>query len=267
MARNRQDRINDFTQFYNNSVDLFTALRENDPRTEKLHNMYRFYVCPGSRGGTNNQRVVDVFFGHRPFESLLAGRIWSALPEQGATLLFSRDDGGYIHISLYPACTEDRKPFENFVTLYPRVDPKKLHRKTFIRRVWRNFIAYMECTSLDGDPTRWQRLRIAYLRKIKHLTVSDRFQPTKASVFGLEVLKWVFTVGLSGLLILFIGRYIPSPDAQTDQLKKMNINLEEISRQLNKLSSEKSQTPTHPKPKDSLTPNGKTIAPKGKNTD
>lgn len=261
MSRNRQDRIKDFDQFYNYANELFKELYENDPRSDKFK-VHSFYVSPGSRAGTNDPRVVDIFFGKRPFESLKSGGTWAALVEEGATLLLTRDDSGFIHVILYPACTERQRPIEDFITLYRRLDPQRLNDSNFIRSLWYDLIAYMECTSLDGQPNFCHRFRIKYLRIFRHLTVKEVFQPTKASVFGMDVLKWVFTVGLSGLLVFFVTKYSPSPDVQTEQLKQVNKNLEEISKQVNKLSPDNRKSSSQPYLKDSIISNGKSAGTK-----
>ncbi|WP_064198646.1 MULTISPECIES: hypothetical protein [Emticicia] len=62
MARTRQDRRNDFDEFFRTAVATFTEFRDNDPRAEKFQNIYMLNICPGSRAGETNNRVVEVFW-------------------------------------------------------------------------------------------------------------------------------------------------------------------------------------------------------------
>lgn len=237
MARTRQNRKDDFDEFYRTAVATFTSFRDNDSRAEKFERIYMLSVCPGSRAGGTNDRVVEVFWGSRPFRTITLGRTWTAITEYGATLLFERDDNEFVIISLFPANTDNRKPIESSVSLKLWVDPIKLRDEAYLKKFWDDFIAYMEHTSLDGNPNILQRLRVSYLRIFMHLVIDNKWTPTKFSVFGREVFKWVLTVGLSGVIIYFLTQLSQPKATETEiQLKEVNRKLEMVSKQLDEIS-------------------------------
>ena len=245
MARTRRDRRNDFEEFYVAAAATFIEFRDNDPKTEKFQNIYMLNICPGSRAGGTNNRVVEVFWGSRPFETITQGRNWTALTEYGATLLYERDDSGFVIVSIYPANTDNRKPIESSITLDIWLDPIKLKDKFFLKNHWNDLMAYMEITSLDGNPTFLQRQRVSYLRTFKNLIVDNKWTPTKFSVFVREVFKWVLTVGLSGIIIYILTQLTHPKTTETEiQLKELNGNLEKVSKQLDKISEGNSDLKT-----------------------
>ena len=245
MARTRQERRNDFDEFYNSAEDTFIAFRDKDARAEKFERIYMLSVCPGSRAGGNNNRIVEVFWGSRPFETITQGNSWKALTEYGATLLFERDDSGYVIISIYPAGTDNKKPIESSISLKLWIDPIKLKDKSFLKARWNDFMTYMECTSLDGNPNIWQRFKISYLRNFKHLVVDKKWQPTKFSEFSKDVLKWILTVGLSGVIIYFVTLFSQPKTTETEiQLKEINENLESVTTKLDNISNSSSELNT-----------------------
>jgi hypothetical protein len=237
MARTRQERRNDFDEFFRTAVATFTEFRDNDPRAEKFQNIYMLNICPGSRAGGTNNRVVEVFWGSRPFETITQGRNWTTLTEYGATLLYERDDSGFVIVSIYPANTDNRKPIESSITLDIWLDPIKLKDKSYLKKNWNDLMAYMESTSLDGNPTFLQRKRVSYLRTFKNLVIDSKWTPTRFSVYVREVFKWVLTVGLSGIIIYILTQLTQPKTTETEiQLKEVNRNLETVSKQLDKIS-------------------------------
>lgn len=90
MKRNRQDRNKDFDTFYDKSKGIFRNLQQSDRRTEKFEREHMLCVCPGSRNGGTDKRVVEVFWGSKIFETETQGRHWKSLTEQGSTLFFYR---------------------------------------------------------------------------------------------------------------------------------------------------------------------------------
>jgi hypothetical protein len=237
MTRTRINRRNDFEAFFNSAKTTFIEFRDNDKRAEKFQNIYRLYVCPGSRASVQNKRVVEIFWGSRPFDAITEERSWTALPEYGATLLFAMDDNGHVIISLYPAYTENRKPLETCITLHIWLDPSKLLEKSFLKDCWDHFMAYMEYTSLDGNPSKIQKLKVWYLRNFKFLIMDNKLTPTKFSVFIKSVLKMVLTAVFSGAVLIYIVTNMtkPSTTETENQLKELNKNLENISKYLDSI--------------------------------
>lgn len=229
MKEKRLQKIQEFEKFYDNCNSVFTNLRDTDSRVEIFQNEYMLCICPGSRARENEKRIIEVFWGARLYEFETKGKQWKGLKETGATLFFYRNDTGDLAISLYPAKTEFRQPIENYIAMYEWLNPKKLNTHKFVKSLWNDFIAYMECTSLDGKPTISQRLRISYLRYIKHLVIDNKWTPTKFSVFYKDIFKWVLTVGLSGIIIYVLTIMTQPKTSETEiQLKELNKNLEMV---------------------------------------
>ena len=238
MKEKRLQKIKDFESFYDNSESIFTEFREKDKRVEVFQNEHILCICPGSRAGGNEKRIVEVFWGARVYEFETKGKNWKSLSETGATLFFYRNDTGDVTISLYPAKTKYRQPIEDYIALHEWVDPKKLNDQKFIKSLWNDFIAYMEYTSLDGKPTYLQKLRVWYLRQFKHLVIKQTWTPTKFSEFIKRVLKTSTSVIFSGAVLIFLINLMTKPTT-TDteiQLKEVNKNLEKLSTQLDNIS-------------------------------
>ncbi len=260
MKEKRLQKIKDFETFYDNCDSIFTVLRNNDNRAVIFQNEYILYICPGSRAGGNEKRIIEIFWGARPYEFETTSTQWKSLKETGTTLFFYRNDTGDITIYLYPAKSEFRQPIENHIALYEWLDPKQLNSQKFIKSLWNDFMAYMECTSLDGKPTFAQRTRISYLRNFKHLVVDNKWTPTKFSLFNKEVLKWVLTVGLSGVIIYIVTLLTQPQTTETEiQLRQVNKSLETVSKQLDKISANNNSTNTLSVALDSIQINTKQI--------
>src|SRR5690606_38982747 len=183
MKEIRLKKIEAFDNFFDNCDSIFGKLRDEDKRVEKFEREYMLRVCPGSRAGGSEKRIVEVFWGFRPYEFSTQGKNWKSLVEYGSTLFFYRNDTGDITITLYPAKTDFRKPTEDHIVLHEWFDPRKLNNHNFIKSLWNDFIAYMEVTSLDGKPDRIQKIRILYLRNFKPLVIESKWRETKFSVF------------------------------------------------------------------------------------
>ncbi|EQD44702.1 hypothetical protein B2A_09513, partial [mine drainage metagenome] len=133
--------------------------------------------------------------------------------EQGASLRYIRQDTGKVLVCLYPARTEGTRPLEDMVLLTEVKDPQELQTNKTLRchLVW--LAAYMAKTSLDGAITLPQRLLMGYLWVFKRHYIRRRLQPTRAWVAVGYIVKWVFTVSLSGVLLYTIQRRWPPPDS------------------------------------------------------
>ncbi|WP_398452189.1 hypothetical protein AB3466_14035 [Sphingobacterium thalpophilum] len=240
MKEIRIQKINDFIKFSDSSEDIFKKFRDNDNQAEKFERDYMLTICPKGRGPHNNNRIVEIFWGARPYENQSTGKTWRSLVETGATLYFYRNDSGDVTVYLYPAKTENIQPIESLICLYRFLDPKELNKETFLKKLWDDFIAYMEVTSLDGNPTRRQRSRIYYLRNFKHLVIDKKWQNRRASDFLKDVLKWTFTVALSGIGIFFFALMNDSDKNFKESLveiKKLNAAAENIELQLKILNT------------------------------
>lgn len=239
MKRSRKDRIDSFEEFYNTAKETFNSFQKNDQKAQEFENLYMLCVCPGSRNGGSNNRIVEVFWGSRAYETIAKGKLWTSLAEYGATLHFERSDTGHVTVFLNPAGTKNLKQIESSIILKHWFDPIRLKDHKFLKGLWNDFMAYMECTSLDSKPSFSQRLRILWLRFFRHLVIDSKWMPKKSSLFIKDVLKWVFTVGLSGAIILVITLWTKPSTTQSEiDLKEINKNLDTISKQLKKISGD-----------------------------
>lgn len=238
MSEERLRRIKDFDKFYDDCETIFKNLRDNDKRGVFFQNEYMLCICPGSRAGGTDKRIVEIFWGARLYEYQTQGTKWRGLKEQGATLLFYRNDTGHITISLFPSYTEFREPIESQIMLYRWKDPKALNNHKFIQSLWDDFMAYMEFTSLDGKPSYYQRLKISYFRNFKHLVISKKSHPTRFGETIKKIIIWSVTVGFSGVFIyIFTLLTLPKNTETIFQLKEINNNLDKVSKQLEYNSS------------------------------
>ncbi|GAA4363919.1 hypothetical protein GCM10023185_32990 [Hymenobacter saemangeumensis] len=226
MSTSRIKRIEDFEKFYSQSTQTFKRFLKQDEAAQEFERLYMLNVCPGSRNGGTNPRIVEISWGHRLFESIARDRSWQALTENGATLLYERSDTGHVIVSLYPAYTNTRKPIESSITLAIWKDPAFLNQPRYLQRHWNQFVAYMECTSLDGNPTWKQRLDVWYLRHFKHLIIADKWMPVKALEYAKDVLKYVLTVGLSGSIIYLVTVLTAKPADNKAELEIKQVRSE-----------------------------------------
>lgn len=196
--KDREDRYEIFSSFQNDAVSIFGELQREDSSASIFEEVYMLNICPGGRMGRDNDRIVDVFFGSRSYDynvNLSGSR--KVFREQGASLLFMRNDDGYITIKLYPAHIDSGESLENSILLDDRIHPRKLKNHRFIKSIWNDFITYMTCTCLDGHPTLKMRFRVIFLESTRTLIVEGKKQPRKICNVVNEVLK--------NAIMIFIG--------------------------------------------------------------
>jgi hypothetical protein len=205
----RQQRYVAFQEFLNSANARFKALGDLNPAAKRFDEIYSLCITPGGRHGGANQRQLEVFFGSRPYEAQeyldsSAHRAIKVLSEQGATLEFVRDDLGRVHVYLYPAASEGMKPQEDAIELDTVSDTAKLAQDATLAHYFRLLVAYMQCTCLEGLPTRRDRFTVAMLRFFCHRSIDGRLDGPRFSVALREIAKWGFTVGLSGTLLAVV---------------------------------------------------------------
>ena len=233
MNSKRTKRISLFDAFYDSSVVTFSSFESKNKRAHRFKDIYSFYVKPGDIAETIDKRRIVIFWGKRPYETFVQGSSWQSFAESGATLIYERDDNGFIHISLYPAQTERQRPIETSIFLNLSVTPKKLQSKKFLHRNWKDLVSYMELTSLEGNPNLFQRYRISYLRNFKYLNVNTFLTPPKVKVMLKEIAKYVITVGLSGFIIFMVN--IADQSKSENKLEEINTTLRVISTKLDSI--------------------------------
>ena len=206
MTKDRLDRINNFEEFYKTAYITFSEFLDNDNRVNDFNEIYGLHITPKSENDEFDKRTVAISWGYRKYDRIIdiENNTKKALLENGATLYYERLDSGHVVILLYPASTENRKPIEDCITLKRRINPKKLKDKRFLKNNLNDLIAYMESTSLDGNPSFIQKVRISYLRTFKHLIIDKKAKPTTISKYLKSTAKFVVSVGLSGFIIYLI---------------------------------------------------------------
>jgi hypothetical protein len=206
MTKDRLDRINDFEEFYKTAYVTFNEFLNSDNRVKDFKEIYGLNISPKNETDEYDKRTVAISWGFRKYDRIIdiENNTKKALVENGATLYYERLDSGHVVILLYPAHTENRMPIEDSITLKRRIDPKELKDKRFLKNNWNDLIAYMESTSLDGNPSFLQKMKISYLRTFKHLIIDKKARPTRFSNYLKYTFKFVGSVGLSGFIIYII---------------------------------------------------------------
>ncbi|MBA0204999.1 hypothetical protein [Pectobacterium aroidearum] len=219
----RQNRYIAFEKFYKKSKSFF-EIYANSTKSERLKNLYSFYIIPGGRYGGVDKKVIEIFYGSRPFSSVTrigsdSKRIRAIERAHGATLAYERTDDGKVICSLTPASSENFHHPEEFIILDIVKNPDELIKKSIWH--WRFFQAYMECTCLDGEPNLFQNICVFYLRNVKEYVVNGTLQKRKLTKFFCEIAKYTVTVGLSGFIILFITRFKDTANSnQAEEMQK-----------------------------------------------
>lgn len=113
---------------------------------------------------------------------------------------------GYISIFLYGAKTDTRCPIEDAIVLKSCISPKKLLKSSFKHELWNNLLAYMECTSLDGNPNKCQSIRVFKLRLLKSMVVDGKSISSQFSRDLQKAIFYILNIGLSGCLLFGIQR-------------------------------------------------------------
>ncbi|MBU2830077.1 hypothetical protein [Acidithiobacillus ferriphilus] len=233
---NRQSRYKDFEKFANDAEARFTALRDADERAKNFSNFYSFYAVKGGAMGGIDKRVFEVFFGNRPidhvqtFEPQGGGfpqKQDKRLTERGGTLRYERTDVGTVVCTLFPANTKDFCQREDSIVLDWIVKPKALHSSRKLQSHWRAFISYMECTSVDGEPSALDKIRVGYLRFTRLLVIDGRVAKRKVVETVEKIVGYALTIGLSGFLLMLINVVGSSGDKE-----KVKAEIEAVSHQL-----------------------------------
>ncbi|KZN12584.1 hypothetical protein [Marinomonas sp. TW1] len=203
----RRNRYTAFDNFSKGSKELFLAYGNSTVKSKRLNGLYSLCISPGGRYGGLSKKNVDVFYGNRPFDSIIEMRPDYQMTEKletayGATLSYQRTDDGQVLCYLAPAGSANFNHPEDCILLGMVKNPAKLAHKT--KWHWRMFQAYMESTCLDGRPSLFQKILVSYLRNFKTCVVNKTVQKRRVAVFLSELAKYTVTVGLSGFIILII---------------------------------------------------------------
>lgn len=216
----RLSRRFDFDFFAKGASSAFKGIADKDPRHGPLVRTYAFYALPGGRDGGHDKRVVEIFYGQRPFESVqevvrrehsLPALRHRLLTERGATLLYERGDNGVVLCTLYPACSENYRRREEAIVLAIIRGTHVLTGTPTLERHWRAFMSYMQYTSLEGEPTVLDRCRVWWLLGTRVLIVDTKSEVARVWTWLGRIAFYSVTVGLSGSLLAFVQWWFGKP--------------------------------------------------------
>jgi hypothetical protein len=151
MPTHRSDRYRAFQDFCAEADTVFKGLATQDPRHADLTKVYSFYVCPGGAMGGTDKRLLEIFYGSRPFDQVSqiqqspnapAHVSKQFLAESGARLRLVRADSGLVTCLLIPAVTEAYRAREDSILLEEFLEPAKLPGRAAAH--WRALSSYMQ---------------------------------------------------------------------------------------------------------------------------
>jgi hypothetical protein len=200
--RRLEDAKMEFRSFKQRSLPDVKTLCEDNKRFKPLERMFNFYV------DSADEDRLQLWFGSRSmFRKNPQG---SVAVEKGLTLLYTLGPSGQVAVVLYPAISDLSRPIEEYIFLGLGFQTAyQLH--TRLRSDIADLVAYGYVTSLDGDPTIREKLRVWWLRQMKPMQVDGIFtKPTglRRLYWGLEfILKTISRTVVNALLkpALIIG--------------------------------------------------------------
>lgn len=177
----RRDRKYNWEFFFRHSKEFFSQIARLDPRIQEFGKLYSFVTIPGGRNGGRDRRMVEVFFGTRPFDREYRDRLGDEpgadllILESGATLQYYRQDDDRVVVFLYPpvAITE-RNPSPNAYILDVIRHTHVLTGTGRLKRHLRYLLATMETYSIDANPTLIDRAYIFWMQKTKYHVIGPK---------------------------------------------------------------------------------------------
>ncbi len=216
----RARRLQVYGLFLSDVKSCFAEIAAADPRHADFNQIYRLCLVPGGTMGGVDDRLFDVFYGSRPFDSVteivpgeatpFGRRQCRTLREWGARLEYLRMDNGMVLCCLHPARSENIEPLEQRLIL-GWIDPAALTGRGTLERHWRAFMSYMECTCLEGEPTLGDRLRVGWLRFTRSRVLGGKHERPRWITMGGWTLWFASTVGLSGFVLELVKRAFGAP--------------------------------------------------------
>lgn len=201
--RRRRGRRSCYEIFYRGAKADFQRIAEADPRAADLKQLYGLHIVPGGRGGGLDKRMVEVFFGQRPFDSeqrtdeINGGfrRRTVTISEFGAALQYYRQDNDSVVVFLHAAGTRDNYKSANRMILGIVRDPCILTGAPRLKRHFDDLISVMEMTCIDGVPTVSDRLRFRWLQ-ITRIQITGSGEPgQQAAALRPQIIEWAFAIG------------------------------------------------------------------------
>ena len=237
----RQRKINDFEAFVDNAQATFEEFAEADTSHQKVGELFQFYVSPGGQISVG-KKAVEIFYGQRAVDR--SQTIDENLElneeielEEGACLRYERTVDGKVICLLYPARTETKQIAEEALLLDLLDDPINLEKK--VRCHWRDLVAFMHCTCVDGEPTHRQRLRTWTRRNFCDYLVERSRRPARVKTMAQDVIKFSATVGLSGFLLLLVTKSCGIEERQQAQFEAMRGQLSQANARIEGVLTER----------------------------
>lgn len=195
---NRYDQFDSFARF---AGDKFKGYLAVCPKAKRFDDLYSLCVWNDKQHPKNNVTFVNVGFDKRMLIVSHNNKGFTSTVEEGARLCFYRMETGFVTISLYPAKTDNRKCIEDCIILKQSIDPKDLFRDKTLKSFFYSMISYMECTSIDGNPSYLQKIKVGWLRFKCHMVENNVYKPTHLADFWGSIGRFVVTVGFSGIVV------------------------------------------------------------------
>lgn len=213
------EKFNSFKDFANQAETIFRCLSMETSGEYSYNELYKFNIAIGGRNGGIDHRVIEVFWGARPFDSKTIfsglGVSKSILAENGALLRYCQLDNGNVIVSVAPAMSEGLRPIENALIIETITNLRRLSSKRVIKSHWRYLKAYMDATALEGSKSYKSDVIIWYLRTFKKYFAGDFLHDSKASNAFRGVIKFTATVGLSGFIFYAVDYFKNERNNQT----------------------------------------------------
>lgn len=226
--RKRRIRYREFRQFRECVEDKFNGLCLEDERGSYYRNRCGFNVLNSNRNGHTEDIVAELFWGSYAYDRNTESNGFHLRIASGCSLVFLRHDNGYVSIFLTPGKTENQESIGTGYVYKKNMSPSKLLNDNFIKELWHLFMAYTECTSLDGEPKWCQKARYYRLWCFKRRLSNGDIAPSRFIIFARWVGKWVLTVGLSGLLLSLITFAASRCENKKEDSKNVNVKGEVV---------------------------------------
>lgn len=218
--KGRTNKYAEFQQFYDKAESLFTEFIKRDfgdPPSISIT------IRPGGRKGGQDKRLVEIFFSPITYDTISLKDSGLAknssqegphmLRESGPCLVYQRVDTGDIFCILQPATTDESKVNEDMVILQTVRKPRTLNKLAHSH--WKDLLVYRECTSVNGAPSPFEKLRCAYLRHFHRLGKDRKFQPAKAPKWLRQFAAITFSFALGGFITTMIEKCVFPDSIQT----------------------------------------------------
>ena len=226
--RKRRIRYRKFRQFRGCVEEKFNGLCLEDERGSYYRNRCGFNVLNSNRNGHTEDIVAEGFWGKYIYDRNTESNGFHLRIASGCSLVFLRHDNGFVSIFLTPGKTENQESISTGYVYKKNMNPSKLLNDNFIKELWHLFMAYTECTSLDGEPKWCQKARYYRLWCFRRRLTNGDITTSRITMFGKWVGKWVLTVGLSGLLLSVITFASSRCDGKKDDSNNVNLKGEVV---------------------------------------